>query len=97
MSLFRWFARKLMGIMGNVYVWLDKRVEYTKEEVSTVLGLPIDEDLQISSRYELCRRVEDTFGIPKESFWSLHSTQKIRFAVQQARNLKASKGAVTSE
>jgi len=86
-----------MGIMGNVYVWLDKRVEYTKEEVSTVLGLPIDEDLQISSRYELCRRVEDTFGIPKESFWSLHSTQKIRFAVQQARNLKASKGAVTSE
>jgi len=97
MSLFRWFARKLMGIMGNVYVWLDKRVEYTKEEVSSVLGLPIDEDLQISSRYELCRRVEDTFGIPKESFWSLHSTQKIRFAVQQARNLKASKGAVTSE
>ena len=97
MSLFRWFARKLMGIMGNVYVWLDKRVEYTKEEVSSVLGLPIDEDLQISSRYELCRRVEDTFGIPKDSFWSLHSTQKIRFAVQQARNLKASKGAVTSE
>ena len=97
MSLFRWFARKLMGIMGNVYVWLDKRVEYTKEEVSSVLGLPIDEDLQISSRYELCRRVEDTFGIPKESFWSLHSTQKIRFAVQQARNLQANKGVVANE
>ena len=97
MSLFRWFARKLMRIMGNVYVWLDKRVEYTKEEVSSVLGLPIDEDLQISSRYELCRRVEDTFGIPKESFWSLHSTQKIRFAVQQARNLQANKGVVANE
>ena len=83
--------------MGNVYVWLDKRVEYTKEEVSSVLGLPIDEDLQISSRYELCRRVEDTFGIPKESFWSLHSTQKIRFAVQRARNLQADKGVVASE
>ena len=86
-----------MRIMGNVYVWLDKRVEYTKEEVSSVLGLPIDEDLQISSRYELCRRVEDTFGIPKESFWSLHSTQKIRFAVQQARNLQANKGVVANE
>ena len=97
MSLFRWFARKLMRIMGNVYVWLDKRVEYTKEEVSSVLGIPIDEDLQVSSRYELCRRVEETFDVPKDSFWHLHSTQKIRFAVQQARNLKASKGAVASE
>ena len=71
--------------------------EYTKEEVSSVLGLPIDEDLQISSRYELCRRVEAVFGIPKDTIRSLHSTQKIRFAVQQARNLKASKGAVASE
>ena len=97
MSLFRWFARKLMGIMGNVYVWLDKRVEYTKEEVSNVLGIPIDDDLQVSSRYELCRRVEETFEVPKDSFWHLHSTQKIRFAVQQARNLKASKGVVASE
>jgi hypothetical protein len=97
MSLFRWFARKLMSIMGNVYVWLDKRVEYTKEEVSNVLGIPIDDDLQVSSRYELCRRVEETFEVPKDSFWHLHSTQKIRFAVQQARNLKASKGAVASE
>lgn len=97
MSLFRWFARKLMSIMGNVYVWLDKRVEYTKEEVSNVLGIPIDDDLQVSSRYELCRRVEETFEVPKDSFWHLHSTQKIRFAVQQARNLKASKGVVASE
>ena len=87
----------MMGIMGNVYVWLDKRVEYTKEEVSSVLGIPIDEDLQVSSRYELCRRVEETFDVPKDSFWHLHSTQKIRFAVQQARNLKASKGAIASE
>ena len=55
--------------MGNLYVWLDRRVEYTEEEVSVVLGVPIDDDLKISSRYELCRRVEETFGIPKESFW----------------------------
>ena len=77
-----------MRVMGTLYVWLDRRVEYTEEEVSVVLGVPIDDDLKISSRYELCRRVEETFGIPKESFWQLQSTQKIRFAVQQARNLQ---------
>jgi len=94
--LFRWLARKLMSVMGHLYVWLDKRVKYTEEEVSSVLGLAIDDDLQVSSRYELCRRVEETFDVPKDSFWHLHSTQKIRFAVQQARNLQA-KGAVTNE
>lgn len=88
MSLFTWFARKLMGLMGEVYVWLDRRVKYTEEEVKNVLGLPIDEDLQTSSRYDLCRRVEETFELEKDSFWSLQSTQKIRFATQQARNLK---------
>jgi hypothetical protein len=77
-----------MGLMGEVYVWLDRRVKYTEEEVKNVLGLPIDEDLQTSSRYDLCRRVEETFELEKDSFWSLQSTQKIRFATQQARNLK---------
>ena len=81
-----------MSTMGRLYVWLDRRVEYTEEEVSNVLGVSIDEDLQISSRYELCRRVEETFGLPKDTFWNLHSTQKIRFAVQQARNLQPGRG-----
>ena len=84
----RWFARKLMGVMGNLYVWLDKRVEYTNEEVSEVLGLKIDEDLQTSSRYELCRIVEREFKVDKDTFWNLQSTQKIRFATQQIRELK---------
>ena len=88
MGLFRWIARKLMSVMGNLYVWLDKRVKYTEEEVSIVLGLPIDKDLQVSSRYELCRTVEKEFDIPKDSFWSLHSTQKIRFATQQIREMR---------
>ena len=88
MGLFRWFARKLMKVMGIAYVWLDRRVEYTKEEVSEVLGLKIDEDLQTSSRYELCRIVEKEFKVEKDSFWNLHSTQKIRFATQQIREMK---------
>jgi len=75
-------------VMGYAYVWLDKRVKYSDEEVSEVLGLKIDEDLQTSSRYELCRIVEKEFKVPKDTFWYLHSTQKIRFATQQIRELK---------
>lgn len=74
--------------MGKVYVWLDKRVAYTEEEVSEVLGLKIDEDLQKCSRYELCRRVEHEFKLEEGEFWNLDSTQKIRFAVQSVRDMK---------
>lgn len=77
-----------MSIMGNAYVWLDKRVTYSNDEVSTVLGLEIDEDLRTSSRYELCRIVEKEFKVAKDTFWNLHSTQKIRFAAQQIREMK---------
>ena len=77
-----------MAIMGRLYVWLDKRVKYTDDEVSEVLGLKIDEDLQTSSRYELCRIVEKEFKVEKDTFWNLHSTQKIRFATPQIRELK---------
>ena len=77
-----------MSIMGNAYVWLDKRVSYTEDEVSTVLGLKIDDDLRTSSRYELCRIVEKEFKVAKDTFCNLHSTQKIRFAVQQIREMK---------
>ena len=88
MGLGHWSARKLMAIMGRLYVWLDKRVKYTDDEVSEGLGLKIDEDLQTSSRYELCRIVEKEFKVEKDTFWNLHSTQKIRFATQQIRELK---------
>jgi len=74
--------------MGRVYIWLDKRVKYTEEEVSEVLGLKIDEDLRTSSRYELCRLIEGEFKVAKDTFWNLHSTQKIRFAAQQIREMK---------
>lgn len=86
--LWRWFARKLMSIMGHAYVWLDRRVKYSDDEVREVLGLAIDQDLQTSSRYELCQLIEKEFKVPKDSFWKLHSTQKIRFAAQQIREMK---------
>lgn len=86
--MLQWLIRSLISFMGNAYVWLDKRIKYTDEETSSVLGLEIDDDLRVDSRYELCQRVEETFELENEVFWYLPSTQKIRFAVQQARNLK---------
>lgn len=80
--------RRLIATMGNVYVYLDKKIIYSKDEIKNVLGLNIDDDLQIKSRYELCTKLEEAFELPKEAFWSLHSTQKIRFAAQMSRNLK---------
>ena len=77
-----------MRVMGHAYVWLDRRVSYSDEEVREVLGLKIDRDLQTSSRYELCQLIEKEFKVDKDSFWNLHRTQKIRFAAQQIREMK---------
>ena len=77
-----------MSVMGHAYVWLDRRVQYTDDEVREVLGVAIDEDLQTSSRYELCRLIEAEFKVPKDAFWRIQSTQKIRFAAQQIREMK---------
>ena len=90
--MLQWVIRSLVSFMGNAYVWLDRKIKYTEEETSSVLGIEIDGDLRVDSRYELCQRVEETFDLEKEAFWSLPSTQKIRFAVQQARNLKTKQG-----
>ena len=90
--MLQWVIRSLVSFMGNAYVWLDRKIKYTEEETSSVLGIEIDGDLRVDSRYELCQRVEETFNLEKETFWYLASTQKIRFAVQQARNLKTKQG-----
>ena len=88
MGIFNWMAKGVMTLMGKVYVLLDMYVKYSDEEVSNVLGLAIDEDLQTSSRHELCRLVEKEFRLEADSFWTLPSTQKIRFATQQIREMK---------
>ena len=88
MGLSHWLARKLMFIMGNAYVWLDRRVQYTENEVSSVLGLKIDEDFKKMTRRQLCAFIEKKFGVTKDHFWNLHSTQKIRFCCQMVRDNK---------
>ena len=79
----QWLIRKLISFMGNVYVWLDKKLEHPKEDI---LNVKIDDDLQNMSRRELCNHVEKKFDWNKDSFWFLESTQKIRLCCQVNRN-----------
>ena len=79
----QWLRRKIISFMGRVYVWLDKGL---KHETSPILNVVIDQDLQDKSRKELCNHIEDKFRWPRDSFWELESTQKIRLCCQVARN-----------
>ena len=79
-----WLIRKLIALMGNAYVWLDKRQTH---EVGPIMGLKIDDDFEAMSRYELCCHIEDKFNLKRNSFWELQSTQKIRWCCQTARNI----------
>jgi len=80
----QWLIRKLIALMGNVYVWLDRKLEHPKGEV---LGLKIDDDLAKMSRYDLCCHIENKFDLNRDAFWRLESTQKIRYCAQTARNI----------
>ena len=84
----QWIIRKLLKFMGNTYVWLDKGLTH---ETSPILGQEIDEDFRNMSRYELCNHIENKFKLEKDSFWTLQSTQKIRFCCQTARNILSEK------
>jgi sRNA-binding protein len=39
------------------------------------------------TRKELCNHIEDKFQWPRDTFWNLESTQKIRVCSQMARNI----------
>ena len=76
--------RIIISTMGRLYVWLDKKLDHP---IGPILDLKIDDDFAFMSRYELCRHVEKTFALPKDAFWELESTQKIRFCCQNLRNI----------
>jgi|TARA_R100001463_G_scaffold118531_2_gene174279 hypothetical protein len=80
--MIQWMIRRLIGIMGRAYVFLDR---FLKHEVTPVLGVEIDEDLQGMTRRQLCRHIEKKFGWDEDAFWYLESTQKIRLCCQVAR------------
>ena len=81
----QWVIKKLLSIMGNTYVWLDKKLIHDK---GPVLGLEIDEDFESMSRTQLSEYIEERFKVDEDNFWNLHSTQKIRFCCQIVRNNK---------
>ena len=85
----QWIIRKMIGLMGRVYVFLDKFLTHDTREV---LGVPIDEDFQKMSRKQLCRYIEVKLGWEDNEFWNLESTQKIRLCCQVARLNKFSLG-----
>ena len=74
----------LMRIMGYVYCFLEKFVKYPNDH--TILGVPIDGDLQGMSRKELCNFIESQTPA-SGSFWDLDSTSKIRFGAQLLREM----------
>jgi len=83
--MIQWTIRKILVVMGHVYVFLDKRLNH---ETEVILNKMISEDFQEMSRQELCNHIEKRFNLEHDSFWNLESTQKIRLGCQLARNLK---------
>ena len=73
--------------VGTLYIFIEKFRDYPNEERDNILGLPIDEDLQKLSRFELCSYMDQ--GMPRPGFWDLNSTTKIRLGAQLMRNLNA--------
>jgi hypothetical protein len=71
-----------MKSLERLYIWAESKIKYPDDH--TVLGVPIDTDLQNMSRRELCGYIET--NTPGEgSFWKLDSTTKIRFGCQMMR------------
>jgi environmental stress-induced protein Ves len=77
---------RLIDLMGHIYVWLDAKMPPV---TGAILGLEIDDDFESMTRRELCNHIEKKFGLEKDEFWFLQSTQKIRFCCQKARELMA--------
>jgi len=80
----QYIIRKVISMMGYIYVVLDSRLEHPS---GAILNIIIDDDFSNMSRRELCRHVENKFGLKEDSFWFLESTQKIRLCCQIARNI----------
>tara|TARA_R100000781_G_scaffold100861_1_gene64347 strand:+ start:299 stop:562 length:264 start_codon:yes stop_codon:yes gene_type:complete len=78
-----------MRIMGYVYCFLEKFVSYPDDH--TILGIPIDSDIQKMSRREICEFIESNTpsrrSDKQSSFWNLDSTTKMRFGAQLLREM----------
>ena len=83
--MIQWLLKKILYFMGIVYVVIDSFVKYPNDIIA---GVHIDESLQKLNRRELCREMENIYGLDKGVFWELPSTSKIRLGCQITRNMQ---------
>ena len=84
-SCWQWLVKWALWVVGTLYILIEKLRDYPNEERDNILGLPIDEDLRDKTRFELCSYMDS--GFPRDGFWDLNSTTKIRLGAQLMRNL----------
>jgi len=83
--MIQWILKKLLYIMGVMYVLIDTFVKYPTDEIANI---KIDKSLQNLNRRQLCQQMEMTYGLDKDVFWYLPSTSKIRLGCQITRNMQ---------
>ncbi len=74
----------ILNAFGTLYIMIEQFVEYTDDDV--ILGMPIDDDLQVMSRKQLCRYMDAV--LPERGFFDIQSTSKIRLGCQLLREYK---------
>ena len=82
--MFQFIIKSLLYSVGTLYIFIEKFRRYPNEEKGNILGLPIDEDLQAMSRFDLCDYMNKY--MPRPGFWELNSTTKIRLGAQLLKN-----------
>ena len=83
--MFQFIIKWLLYLVGTLYILVEKFRRYPNEEKDNILGVKVDEDLQEMSRHELCDFMDEY--LPRQGFWELNSTTKIRMGAQLLRNV----------
>ena len=87
--MWQFIVKWLLYSVGTLYIFVEKFRKYPNEEKDNILGLPIDDDLQDMSRFQLCEYMDDY--MPRKGFWELNSTTKIRLGAQLLKNSEYNK------
>ena len=82
MKLSQRVLRFILDAFGLIYISIERYVEYPDD--GNILGVNIDDDLHKMNRQQLCRYMDAV--LPKQGFFNLQSTTKIRLGCQLLRN-----------
>ena len=83
-SMFQRILKWILNVFGTIYVLIEQFVKYTDDD--RILGMDIDDDLQVMSRQQLCRYMDAV--LPEKGFFDIQSTSKIRLGCQLLREYK---------